>query len=55
LLDDLEKIKHACDKYIEVTQQEENIAAGYAPDVNMAQCKLDESGEPGKEYIDQDR
>jgi hypothetical protein len=54
LLDDLEKIKHACDKYIEVTQQEEDIAAGYGPDINMARSKLDSSGEPGKEYVNQD-
>lgn len=55
LLDDLEKIKHACDKYIEVTQLEENLAAGYGPDKNMAQTKLDESGKPGRNYVDQDR
>jgi len=55
LLSDLEKIKHACEKYIEVTQQEEDIAAGYAPDENMAALKLDASGEPGPEYVDQDR
>lgn len=54
LLDDLEKAKHHLEKYIECVQAEEDIAAGYGPDENMAALKLDSSGEPGKDYVNQD-
>lgn len=54
LLDDLEKAKHHLEKYIECVKQDEDVAAGYGPDVNMAKCELDDTGEPGPDYVNQD-
>ena len=54
LLDDLKKIIHATEKYMEVVRGSEDTAAGYGPDVNMAHSKLDESGIPTGAYVNQD-
>ena len=53
LLEDLEKAKHHLEKYIEVIQMEEDKAAGYGPDLNMALAKKEE-GEADRNYVDQD-
>jgi len=53
LLDDLEKAKHHLEKYIECVKADEDVAAGYGPDINMARFAQEEGGAT-PDYVDQD-
>ena len=52
-LQDLEKARHALDKYITVVQREEDKLAGIKAGADPARKVHFEGEEPGPEYVDQ--